>query len=80
MNNQIARQFANAKKKASELLKNNQVDRDAIIEDIRNRRIALIKKKPGLRLKPIDSISDKDIIVSVANKIMNQSINIKTAS
>ena len=68
----LKRDFVNAKRKASEMLQKNEVNKDEIVEEIRKTRENLLKKKPDLKIKkPSDEVTEKEVIVILANRIIS---------
>ena len=68
----MKRDFNKAKRKASEMLQKNKVNKDEIVEEIRKTRENLLKKKPDLKIKkPSDEVTEKEVIVILANRIIS---------
>ena len=68
----MKRDFNKAKRKASEMLQKNEVNKDEIIEEIRKTRENLLKKKPDLKIKKTsDEVTEKEVIVILANRIIS---------
>lgn len=68
----MKRDFNKAKRRASEMLQKNEVNKDEIIKDIRKTRENLLKKKPDLKIKkPSDEVTEKEVIVILANRIIS---------
>lgn len=68
----MKRDFNKAKRRASEMLQKNEVNKDEIVEEIRKTRENLLKKKPDLKIKkPSDEVTEKEVIVILANRIIS---------
>ena len=66
----MKRDFTKAKKRASQMLQKNEVNKDEIIKDIRKIREKSLKKNPNLKIKrPDDEVTEKEVIVIIANRI-----------
>ena len=66
----MKRDFTKAKKRASQMLQKNEVNKDEIIKDIRKIREKSLNKNPNLKIKrPDDEVTEKEVIVIIANRI-----------
>lgn len=61
--------FKKDKEKAKTMLANGEINKNEIIKEIKKHRLEVAKKNPNKKLKPVDDISEEDIIRAIAMKL-----------
>lgn len=67
--NKSIKDFKKDKDIARKMLANGEVNKNDIIKEIKKHRTEVAKKNPTKNLKPINDISEEDIVRAVAMKL-----------